>query len=256
MSVPCPQGEPVTTNLHHVFPNVRNLLALEVEEVAEVIMTVLPSSWQNAARLFSVGTITSPSFPIAGGAYPDAARRDVNLLIAEGLGWLEAQSLVIPDPEQAASWRVLTRRGRELLKPGALREWRKGGILPTGLLQPALVEKVNHLFLRGDFDTAVFQAFKEVEVAARAAGKFGDEVLGRDLMLQAFRPQSGPLALPADRPKGELEADQFLFAGAIGHAKNPASHRTVGLDAKDAARLIVFASYLLEVIDERDPRKR
>jgi hypothetical protein len=40
-----------------------------------------------------------------------------------------------------------------------------------------------------------------------------------------------------------------LFSGAIGHAKNPGSHREVYLEVDDAARLIVFASYLLDQVE-------
>ena len=37
----------------------------------------------------------------------------------------------------------------------------------------------------------------------------------------------------------------FLSAGAIGHAKNPTSHREVKLSMDETVKLIVFASYLL-----------
>ena len=66
--------------------------------------------------------------------------------------------------------------------------------LPSDLLQPALDRKVRHLFLRGDHDTAVFQAFKEVEVAVRKAGGYTDGDLGKDLMTKAFNPDMGRLA--------------------------------------------------------------
>jgi hypothetical protein len=42
-----------------------------------------------------------------------------------------------------------------------------------------------------------------------------------------------------------------LFAGAMGHAKNPSSHRDLNIQRMEAVRLIVFASYLLELAELR-----
>jgi uncharacterized protein (TIGR02391 family) len=117
------------------------------------------------------------------------------------------------------------------------------------------VQKVVPLFRSGDYDTAVFQAFKQVEVAVREAanakgGKYTDNDLGADLMRRAFHPQTGQLTdMNAVVP--ERESIAHLFHGAIGHAKNPASHRNVVHTAADAARLIVFAGYLLELVQSR-----
>jgi hypothetical protein len=47
----------------------------------------------------------------------------------------------------------------------------------------------------------------------------------------------------------EREAMSALFAGAMGHCKNPSSHREVDMDRVSAARLIAFASYLLSQVD-------
>ena len=47
------------------------------------------------------------------------------------------------------------------------------------------------------------------------------------------------------------EAVAAMFAGAIGHAKNPPSHRDVKMNRQTAARLVVFASHLLDVVDTR-----
>jgi len=43
-------------------------------------------------------------------------------------------------------------------------------------------------FLRGDYDVAIFQAFKEVEVAVRTRGGFSATDIGTDLMRRAFAP--------------------------------------------------------------------
>jgi hypothetical protein len=72
--------------------------------------------------------------------------------------------------------------------------YRKGRILPVELLESVLADKVQPQFLRGDYDVAVFQAFKEVEVATRKAARLGDDVLGVNVMRKAFHPETGPLA--------------------------------------------------------------
>ena len=102
--------------------------------------------------------------------------------------------------------------------------------------------------------TAVFQAFKEVEVAVRTAANYPDSLLGRDLMQKAFHPETGPLRDKA-LVSAERESEMFLFSGAIGHAKNPTSHRDVNLTRQDAARLIVFASHLLNLVEQRSSRE-
>jgi len=76
--------------------------------------------------------------------------------------------------------------------------YRKGHILPTDLLQPTLAEKVQPLFLRGDHDVAVFQSFKEVEVAVRSAANkkganYPDDLVGVTLMRKAFHPETRPV---------------------------------------------------------------
>ena len=128
-------------------------------------------------------------------------------------------------------------------------------MLPVELLQPVLAEKVWPQFLRGDHDVAIFQAFKEIEVAVRTAanGKgagYPDDRVGTTLMRKAFHPDSGPLT-DVSLVMSEREAEMHLFSGAIGHGKNPPSHRDVEPAPQEAARLIVFASHLLSIVDRR-----
>lgn len=105
------------------------------------------------------------------------------------------------------------------------------------------------LFLRGDYDTAVTQAFKEVEVAVRKAGGYADTDLGISLMRKAFGGK-GPLT-DLKQPPAEQQARAHLFAGAIGSYKNPNSHRNVDFTAEEAAEVIIFASHLLRIVDSR-----
>ena len=127
----------------------------------------------------------------------------------------------------------------------------RGGWCGSRDLHPRIAQKVWASFLRGDYDTAVFQAFKEVEVRVREAGNFASTELGTDLMRKAFG-KNGPLADLA-APDAEKDAVAHLFAGAIGCYKNPNSHRNVSTKADEAAEMIVMASHLLGIVDKRPP---
>lgn len=83
---------------------------------------------------------------------------------------------------------------------------------------------------------------------AKGAG-YANSEFGTTLMRKAFHPETGPLdkALVVV----EQEAEMHLFAAAIGHAKNPTSHRDVAITALEAARLIVFASHLFDMVERR-----
>lgn len=218
------------------------------EELASVLLEIIPSLSQSAGVTYD--TIAQQLWPPHGAGYPHGDSR-VQLALAEALSWLQTEGLLVRNPTQAAGWFWLTRRGAQLKTRVDIEAYRLGRKLPIELLQPRLAEKVHHLYVRGDHDIAVLQAFKIVEVAVRKACGYGNELFGRDLMQAAFHPENGPLrdqsALPSER-----QAEMFLFSGAIGQVKNPLSHRDLDHSRQTAARLIVFASHLLDIVDQRE----
>ena len=233
------------------FPDPQTLLDFEPEELGLVLIEFIPAISQNG--MFSVGEITAQMFPPVGPRYAGNLHRPIELALAESVSWLMREGLVIQDPGQSASWLRLTRRALKLQSRADIDAYRAGHNLPTELLQPILIEKVQPLFVRGDHDTAVFQAFRQVEIAVRTAANkrnagYPDDLVGVTLMRRAFHPEGGSLT-DATKVPAEREAQAALFAGAIGHCKNPPGHRDVQLAPKEAARLIVFASHLLDLVE-------
>ena len=88
----------------------------------------------------------------------------------EAWNWLENEGFLVKDPNQPAEWFFLSRRARQLKSRHDFAAYRKASLLPKGQLHPLITTKVYPAFLRGEYDTAVFQAFREVEVAVRRGG--------------------------------------------------------------------------------------
>jgi hypothetical protein len=243
---------PVT--LLSLFPKPEDVLALTPEDLGGVIIELMPPLLQNG--LFSPASLVAQVYQPVHSPYAVGSMRAVQIAVAEAISWLVTEGLLVSDPGQpSAGFFVPTRRAQTLKTRTDVAAFRKGRILPSELLPTLFAEKVVPLFRRGDHDIAVFQAFKEVEVAvrntanAKGAG-YSDSEIGTPLMRKAFHPDTGPLAAKA-LVVAEREAEMHLFAAAIGHAKNPTSHRDVAMAALEAARLIVFASHLFDIVERR-----
>jgi uncharacterized protein (TIGR02391 family) len=230
--------------LQDYLPNADDLTSLSPEDLGMVILELVQKvRGPNFGRSDHETALWNlPGFPIS-------KKRPVLMAVAEAWQWLESEGLVMPDPDQPNGFFCLTRKGAALKSTNDVDAYRHGNILPEGLLHPKLIAKVRPMFLRGDYDVAVVQAFKQVEIAVRDAALLPKELVGQKLMRDAYKPEGGPLA-DMNTPASERQAVMELFSGAIGHARNPPSHRDVVIERADAARLIGLASYLLALVDD------
>jgi uncharacterized protein (TIGR02391 family) len=141
-----------------------------------------------------------------------------------------------------------TRKGVQVKEEQFQRLIGKWTLVPSLLFHPVITKKAYPALRREEFDTAVFRAFKAVEVRVRELSGLASDLVGTALMRQAFDVERGALMDP-QKPKAEREGLSHLFSGAIGCYKNPHSHREVELSFNEAFEMLLVASHLLHVLD-------
>ncbi len=231
--------------IEDVLQDLDLLLELEPEELGGCIL-----AHANAASFVECEKILHKGFRhlLDLGDVPIDIREDVIVALSEAWLWLEREGLVAAKVH--ASGFTITRRGKRLRSQVDAAAYVASRVLPRSLLHPRLVQRVWSSVVRGDYETAIFQAFREVEIAVREAAAFQSTEVGVALMRKAFDKNSGPLTLQTE-PEAEREALAHLFAGAIGRYKNPSGHRAVEYALSDAAEALTLASMLLRIIDQR-----
>ena len=189
------------------------------------------------------------------GMYP-GQRRHILFLLADALAYLQREGLVVVYPPELHTyankekpWYTVSAAARAMDLPAGLQAYQYSRLLPKELLHPSLLPTVLPMFLRRDYENAVFAAMKQVEMAVRDASKLPDNLVGTTLMRKAFS---------ADQPLGqgfavdaERQALSDLFAGGMGYYRNTTGHRTVDFTAPEASRVILFASELLNLVQTR-----
>ncbi len=234
-------------SMFEILPDAATVLQLEAEELAGVLIQYL-----NSLTIHEQRQINRYNFLTGGGleGYPNDSKNSLELAFAEAWAWLERECLLALLPNASGSYGFfITRRGKKLVDRTAFEAYRRASVLPRALLHPRIESRAYPSFMRGAYDTAVFESFREVEVAVRQASGFGPDKYGRPLMRAAFGPPDGPLIDRATLTS-EQESVAELFAGAIGTYKNPTSHRTqLVSDPQYASEIIMLASHLLKLVE-------
>ena len=169
--------------------------------------------------------------------------------LIEAYSWAYTEGLFIPDPNQiTGNWWKVSRRGRQLTTHLDVLKLAARDILPKSFLHPLILEYSAPIFHMGRYDAAVFQAFKQVEIAVRDAT--GLTLDGASLMKTAFNADKSKTHLNTASEPSEREGLMFIFAGAIQLFRNSTGHKNIELDPKEAAHLLIHASYLLNLLEK------
>lgn len=115
------------------------------------------------------------------------------------------------------------------------------------MFHPDLPEASWNAFSSGDYDAAIFEAYKAVEVLVRTKGRLS--TYGAALMKDAFDPNTGPLrdkAASLNRRKARCE----LFTGAFAEIRNPKAHNDPTItDTLIAVEELMTAGVLRRIVD-------
>jgi uncharacterized protein (TIGR02391 family) len=236
------------------FPTPDEIAALLPEELAPYMLQDLAHIGPNSmdrGRLNIGNYCNNFDGDIHGPMRSHQAREQTRQSLAEAWSLLETLGFIAPETNQGNyGWFFVTRRGREAAQSReAFERGRKAAQFPATMLHEELRGAAYDALVRGNFQQAVAEAFRVVEVKVRNAA--GVEGVGAALMRAAFHEDTGPLR--SDVPdRGERQALPHLFAGAFGWVRNPASHRDVPMDdVTHAIEQLMLASLLLRVADER-----
>ena len=238
--------------LSQQIPDADVLVSMPVEELGLYVLKVL-AEMETHNDSYNAGNFILSMWAVGTEGYGQGDKDRVDRAVAEAFHWLKNTGLLAPVPNDNASngFCHISRKGQAALEQDGITEVLASTIVDRMALHPRLQDTVWSLFVRKDYDAAIFQAFKEVEVAVRDAAELDRNQYGPPMMRTAFSPDSGPLVDP-NGIRSEREAVASLYAGSIGIFKNPQSHRDVAIqDGIEAAEVIYLASHLLRIVDRR-----
>ncbi len=184
--------------------------------------------------------------------YDDVSHEESALAISAAFQHLVTMGMLTPSPHAANfGWFLLTARAKTIKSDADYARYLHASRFPRDSIHPLVEKNTISEYMSGDYETAVFKAFKTLEDLVRKRAGLPNEMIGTALMRTAFNPVNGPLTDITEH-EGEREALAHLMAGAIGRFKNPTSHRFTGLDDPVATlEILQLASSLIRVAETR-----
>jgi hypothetical protein len=162
--------------LREIVPNPEDFLSLEVEELAGVLLLHLNSRSDQLHHYNFFVRLNSQ--PVYGAQYRNLDQR-ISRALMEAWDWLASEGFLAKQGDDSTGFIFfITRRGQRMKSREDFAAYRKANLFPRGHLHPLIASKVYPTFLRGEYDTAIFQSFREIEVAVRQAVTLRQRIMG------------------------------------------------------------------------------
>jgi hypothetical protein len=157
--------------LPQAIPDEDVLLSLSTEELAAKMLFLVR---KRGAAMFQPDNIMNELWgdPTRGHrGYSTRRKGEIELAVAEAWAWLLVQGLILPAEGMNGvhGFRRLSRRARRMESEAEFASLQVARLLPREILHPKIADTVWRAFMRGEYDMAVLQAMKAVEVVVRNA---------------------------------------------------------------------------------------
>jgi hypothetical protein len=193
--------------------------------------------------------VTSVYVPGASDHRPE--RDALTAKLRRAWAWLAQEGYVVDDHRQRdGHWKVITPEGWEIARStdvaATLHRVQAAAQLNIELHPRLRAAGVDVTFRAGDTDSAIRDAFADLEDAVRALCGYTASDYGVTMMSKAFA-KTGPLAGGMD-PQHQVGV-QRMFEGAFAVLRNPAGHGPTGLGVSEAVETVLHADLLMRQLD-------
>jgi hypothetical protein len=185
------------------------------------------------------------------GSNQQAERDALKAKLRRAWAWLAQEGYVVEDHGQRdGHWKVITPEGWDIARSpdlsGTLRRVQAAAQLNIELHRRLQAAGVDATFRSGDTDSAIRDAFADLEDAVRTLCDYTTADFGVTMMSKAFA-KAGPLSGGID-PEHQV-GTQRMFEGAFAVLRNPAGHGPTGLDVAEAVETVLHADLLMRQLD-------
>jgi hypothetical protein len=246
----------LTNSITTLFPTPDLLIQASEAEIDQAVLRVfLERTDDQLRRMTTAQAIATELFDRDGYPYDQGKRMEIDRAINRASKRLEHAGL-IEEPDSANGkngYRVVSQEGRRVVTISDFAAAKVRSGFTREMFHPSLPNAAWNSFRAGDYDAAVFDAFRAIEIAVKKKGLGKNGIVENDhgvlLMRKAFDPKSGPLT-NMSAPQGRRNRRCELFTGAFGELRNPKAHGDPTItDPLVAVEELMTAGALLRIVD-------